>query len=420
MKSPISFLVLTAGIAFADPSIQRATLDDRVVVSVPVATNRVTTLNFPGPIAAIDAAGVTADPKVPGQFQLAHTKGASFLSVRALARKGATNLNIRWNKRTYVFELFESDAPLLSLNLEAPPQPAVAPAPEIGPTRLLALLDKAKAFPLLKQQHPESVADVDFTTYDAKPLVSDFDDYEIRIEEAFRFNPEDTLVFRVVVTNKTDAPLRYWPDSFAVRAGNRLYHQSISDASGAVPPLGSSIVYFAITGTPDGGRNELSLKNAFTVLVERMAAKRSPQTAVQPAPVQSPARLRSLIDEARAFPMLKRHHPEVVADVEVVAYADHATDFNDYEVRLDEGYHFSRDDTLVLRATLKNKKARPITCQGFALRAGNRVYPQSASDAPGVISPNGESTIYFAVTGTPDLWRDEQNSVLVERTTADK
>jgi len=30
---------------------------------------------------------------------------------------------------------------------------------------------------------------VDFTTYDAKPLVSDFDDYEIRIEEAFRFNP---------------------------------------------------------------------------------------------------------------------------------------------------------------------------------------------------------------------------------------
>src|SRR5438552_12652004 len=260
MKFPISFLLAAASIALADApdAIQRVTLDDRVVVSVPVATNRVTTLNFPGPIAAIDAAGVTADPKVPGQFQLAHTKGASFLSVRALTRKGATNLNIRWNKRTYVFELFESDAPLLSLNLEAPPQPAVAPAPEVGPTRLLALLDKAKAFPLLKQQHPESVADVGFTTYDAKPLVSDFNDYEIRIEEAFRFNPEDTLVFRVVVTNRTDAPLRYWPDGFAIRAGNRLYHQSISDASGTVPPLGSSIVYFAVTGTPDGGRNELS------------------------------------------------------------------------------------------------------------------------------------------------------------------
>jgi len=65
------------------------------------------------------------------------------------------------------------------------------------------------------------------------------------------------------VTNKTDAQLRFRPDSLAVRAGNRLYHQSISDASGAVPPLGSSTVYFAVTGTPDGGRNELSLKNGF-------------------------------------------------------------------------------------------------------------------------------------------------------------
>lgn len=55
---------------------------------------------------------MSADPKVPGQFQLAHTKGSAFLSVRALARKAATNLNIRWNKRTYVFELIESDVPV--------------------------------------------------------------------------------------------------------------------------------------------------------------------------------------------------------------------------------------------------------------------------------------------------------------------
>ena len=118
------------------------------------------------------------------------------------------------------------------------------------------MLDKAKAFPLLKAQQPESVADVDFTTYDGKPLVSDFNDYEIQIEEAFRFNAEDTLVFRLVITNKIDAPLIYQPDSFALRAGNRLYPQSISDADGTVPPKGQSIVYFAVTGTPDGGRNE--------------------------------------------------------------------------------------------------------------------------------------------------------------------
>ena len=32
--------------------------------------------------------------------------------------KAATNLNIRWNKHTYVFELVESDTPVLALNLE--------------------------------------------------------------------------------------------------------------------------------------------------------------------------------------------------------------------------------------------------------------------------------------------------------------
>lgn len=273
MKSLVSLLFLTATVALADPpqAIQRVLLDDRVIVSVPVSTNRVTTISFHGPIAAIDAVGVTTDAKVPGQFQLAHTKGSAFLSVRALAAKAATNLNIRWNKRTYVFELFESDKPVLSLDLEAPAAHEVPPAPEVSPTRLLTLLDKARAFPLLKQQHPESVTGVDFTTYDGKPLVSDFNDYEIQIEQAFRFNAEDTLVFRLGITNKSDAPLVYQPDSLALRAGNRLYPQSISDADGTVPPKGRSIVYFAVTGTPDGGRNELSLKNPFTVLITRLS-----------------------------------------------------------------------------------------------------------------------------------------------------
>ncbi len=164
-------------------------------------------------------------------------------------------------------------------------------APEVSPIKLLALLDKAKAFPLLKAQQPESVADVDFTTYDGKPLVSDFNDYEIQIEEAFRFNAEDTLVFRVAITNKIDAPLIYQPDSFTLRAGNRLYPQSISDADGTVPPKGQSIVYFAVSGTPDGGRNELSLRNAFTVLVTRLSPPPPPPVVtVTNAPSVHPIR----------------------------------------------------------------------------------------------------------------------------------
>ena len=284
----LTVTVLTATVALADsPAIHRVLLDDHTVVSVPVATNRVTTISFPGPIEAIDGAGFTVDGKTPGQFQLAHVKGSTFLSVRALTGRAAGNLNVRWNNCTYVFELSASDTPALSLIMDSPPAPeelGAGRAPEVSPLKLLALLDKAKAFPLLKSQQPESVADVGFTTYDGKPLVSDFNDYEIQIEQSFRFNAEDTLVFRVGITNKTGTPLIYQPDSFALRAGDRLYPQSISD--GYVPPNGRSIVYFAVTGTPDGGRNELSLKNQFTVLVQRLSPPPPPSIIVTNVPVR--------------------------------------------------------------------------------------------------------------------------------------
>jgi len=297
MKSIVSLLLFTAAVASAQPSqpIQQVWLDDRVAVSVPVATNRVTTISFPSPIDAIDGAGITVDGKTPGLFQLAHAKGSAFLSVRAIFPKASANLNIRWNDHTYVFELIESNAPVLSLNMAALPTPGetgTGRAPEVSPLKLLSLLDKAKAFPLLKAQQPESVADVGFTSYDGKPLVSDFNDYQIQIEQAFRFNNEDTLVFRAAITNETGTPLIYQPDSFTLRAGNRLYPQSISDASGTVSPKGQSIVYFAVTGTPDGGRNNLSLKNQFTVLVNRLSPPPPPPvvttTNAPVHPIRSP------------------------------------------------------------------------------------------------------------------------------------
>src|SRR5208283_2573974 len=130
MKSTVNILllvvtILTAPVAWAQSSkeILKDFLDENVLTVVPVATNRVTTISFPSAITAIDGAGVTVDGKTPGLFQLAHTKGSAFLSVRALFPKASANLNIRWNDHTYVFELAESNQPVLSLNLAAPPTP---------------------------------------------------------------------------------------------------------------------------------------------------------------------------------------------------------------------------------------------------------------------------------------------------------
>ena len=253
----------------ASDAIREFRLDERTVYTIPVSLERVTTISFPGPISAIDAAQVTADTKTPAAFQIAHSGGAAFFSVRALARKAATNLNLRWNKKTYVLELVESSSPLYSVIFTLPPEAAgPAESVKVSPHRLLALLDKARSYPLLKTYHAETVAQLEYRNYGKEPRVMDYHDYEIQLDEVFRFDPEDTLVFHVRLRNKTDQPLVYAPDGFSLRAGERTYFPSICDASGVIPPKSEMPACFAVTGTPNGGRNDLSLKNDFIVVLD--------------------------------------------------------------------------------------------------------------------------------------------------------
>lgn len=242
-------------------------LDEQQVVGIPVTNSRVTTVSFPGPIAALEGAGITTDGKQPAQFQLAHKPGAYFFSVRSLVKGAVTNLNVRWNETTYVLELQDSSAPLLAVNFHHTPHRSDSRGRAVTPNRLLGLLDMAKAYPALRDSHPEAVQDVEFVDYAKESRVMDYRDYEVRLEEALRFDAQDTLVFRVTLRNKTERELHYQPDGFSVRAGERVFTQSISDASGVMPPKSDSLAYFAITGTPTGGRNDLSLKNDFTIRV---------------------------------------------------------------------------------------------------------------------------------------------------------
>jgi hypothetical protein len=287
MKSLIKFFILAlcwTQAALGDTKeIQQFPLDDHRVYSIAVSLDRVTTISFPGAIAAIEAADVTVDGRTPALFQIAHTKGSYFFSVRALAKKAVTNVNIRWNNKTYALELHESDEPFYSVIFEYVSDQITRPIPvAVTPERLLALLDKAKAFPLLKQFHPEAVADVEYVNYAAKPQIMDYKSYAVRIDEAFRFNPEDTLIFRVTLINATAQALQYRPDGFSLRVGERLYPQSISDANGTIPPNGTAPAYFAVTGTPDGGRNDISLKNDFTVILDAFPIAAATNNPVAP------------------------------------------------------------------------------------------------------------------------------------------
>jgi hypothetical protein len=211
---------LSLGAAAARDQVERVRLDDRLVITVPVATNRVTTLCFPSAIAAIDAAGVSTDPNLPALFQMAHSKGTSFVSVRAMTAKAASNLNIRWNNRTYVFELVESLFPVLALNLEDKPIPFL---PEAEPGGLSdsppGLAGQGQGVPASEGAASGKRGPGRGSDFWAKPLLTDFSDYQIHVEEIFRFNPEDTLVFHVTLKNRSSETIRYAPDTFSVKGG---------------------------------------------------------------------------------------------------------------------------------------------------------------------------------------------------------
>ena len=255
----------------ADKRVQDFTLDDQIVYAVPVSGTRVTTISFPSPIAAIDGALITSDGKTPGAFQIAHTKGTAYLSLRALAKDAATNLNVRWNNRTYVFDLHESDDPWYSVVLKAKPEKGNHALLPLTPPRILGLLDKAKAFPLLQAHAPDEVADVEYRDLHEKPLVSDCGDYEVRLTEVFRFADEDTLVFHLIIANKSDKALDHTPEKLEVHVGDRVFTPSVTDLASAVPPHESTIGYVAVSAGP-AGPNGLSLKNDFTFVLSRREA----------------------------------------------------------------------------------------------------------------------------------------------------
>ena len=248
--------------------VQDFILDDHTVYGVPISGARVTTISFPSPIAAIDGALVTLDGKTPGVFQVAHTKATAYLSLRALAKDATTNLNVRWNNRTYVFELRESAEPWYSVVLQSKPEKGPRSTRPLTPPRLLGLLDKAKAFALLKTQQPDVVADVEHRDLREQPLISDCGDYEVRLTDAFRFLDDDAVVFQLVINNRGDNALEHTPEKLEVRVGDRVFTPALTDLVSTVAPHESTIGYVVVSGGP-AGRNDLSLKNDFTFVLSR-------------------------------------------------------------------------------------------------------------------------------------------------------
>jgi hypothetical protein len=262
-------------------TIKQFPLDERMVYEIPISAEAPTTLMFPSALTAIEAANVSSSPEISAPVLLAYTPGRYFFSVRALEPKAKAAVNVVWKNKTYVLHFAASAEPLGSVTfyddeLASRSRPIHR---RVTPEMLLGLLDRVKSYPLVQSQYPEAVQEIEH----AMPgSISYYRDFRVTVEEVYRFDPEDTLVFRLRFENTGEAEVFYQPQRLAVRVGANVYYAAIADASGIIPPKSTTGGYFAITGTPRGGRANLSVKNHFSIIVTRV--DREARLVVPPVP----------------------------------------------------------------------------------------------------------------------------------------
>lgn len=223
-----------------------------------------TTVTFPSAISKIAGVNVAADAS--SDFLIAAKPGSYYFNLVAL-KKGATGtLTVIHNRQTYILYLKQDDKKAFAaVNFAAGSGGSPSLSGKSGgvtPARLLSLIDMTKGYHVLKQRYPADLRD---SIHAKNHRFFDFGRFKIELQEVVRYNREDTLVFKTLMHNDSAEEIAYDKFSFSVQVGGKTYYMSASDASGVMPPKSATWAFFSITGTSDGGRNNLAPDNEFMV-----------------------------------------------------------------------------------------------------------------------------------------------------------
>ena len=244
----------------------------------------VTTVAFPDEISGIYGARVDVkfNEKKPNPFLLSFTPGSAYFTIKSLAANQAQGaINVVYKKEIYVLHLKTVKKGYSSVSFRAPKQVkqvgnSAYKNKAVSTSLLLSMLDKAKAYHLIKKHYP---AQVEGISLDTPTTVMEYSTHQILLKEVIRFESQDTLFFHIQVKNTTFKELRYKPKDFAVNVGDKIFYAALTDASGVVPAEAVRTVWFCVTGTKVGGRNNLSVKNNWKVLLN---VSRAPKALNKP------------------------------------------------------------------------------------------------------------------------------------------
>ena len=237
-------------------------LDERSVYTVRLNVAEPTTCVFPGPIRALIGANVSEKPDDNPGVLLAHEAGAEYFSLRLRKDDAVAALNILFRGNVYALRLVgapEPDRAVVFLDQPLSGGTGVRPSLVI----LRGLLERAK-----HEERRAPTVGMASAIQRAEPRTrTAYRNFTATVESITRFDAEDVLVFRVRLDNASDALLRYDPAALAVRLDREIFPGALYDASGAIPPNGTSLAYVVVAGAPSGGRANLPVQAEYSVIV---------------------------------------------------------------------------------------------------------------------------------------------------------
>ncbi len=146
-----------------------------------------------------------------------------------------------------------------------------------------------------------------------------------------------------------------------------------------------------------------------SAIFKRATAPAAVRVDGPPDPVRFSPRIGlSLLDRARAFPVLSRTLPRAVEGVTLRAQNRKVT-LPNLEITVQEVYRFPREDAVVFLLGLKNTTdcVLDLAPSTFAARVAQERFGQSIANGPRTLGPGESADAEFAVVGLPDGTRND-------------
>ena len=196
-------------------------------------------------------------------------------------------------------------------------------------------------------------------------------------------------------------PLRFHVSH--VKGTNFLLVESLQpDASGTLTVIFDGSAYILQLHT-------VAANPVASAIFNRAALDTAVRVEHAPEPVKFSPRIGfSLLDRARAYPVLAKSLPKAVEGVTLRAQ-NRKVELPDLEIVVQEVYRFSKEDAVVFLLSLHNKTDHVLDLapSTFAARVANEKFEQSIANAPRTLRPGETAEGEFAVVGMPDGSRND-------------